>query len=319
MRAPAFPLYADDFFAGSMEMSQAEVGAYIRLLCHQWNRGSIPVEPEKQQRLAGGPVSVDVLSKFPAGPDGLLRNERLERERVNKQEYHEHQRLKGIASGEARRREALNREGTTVEPRLNHGSSSVGIRLQPEGNLPSPSPIPFPVPLSKREGNARAPEPPKQATPPPDGMPVEFPPGFPKTEEAAKLAAASAGCSEEFAAAEWNLAAGRGGRDAKEAAIRSWPHHLKTRHNWAENRRKEQGNRAGTASIPGSGAKANGEVSASVQAIQDNAELGRIEARIKAINESVDSHAEISDEDRVERKRLKERREILKRKLGVTI
>ena len=53
-KAPAFQFYADDFLAGTLEMSQEEVGQFIRLLCHQWNRGSIPVETEKQQRLSLG-------------------------------------------------------------------------------------------------------------------------------------------------------------------------------------------------------------------------------------------------------------------------
>ena len=73
-KAPAFQFYADDFLAGTLEMSQEEVGQFIRLLCHQWNRGSIPVETEKQQRLTGGCVSVDVLVKFRLCEDGLLRN-----------------------------------------------------------------------------------------------------------------------------------------------------------------------------------------------------------------------------------------------------
>lgn len=57
-------LNVDDFIAGTLELSQADVGAYIRLLCYLCTHGSIPNETEKQQRLAGGPVSVDVLSKF---------------------------------------------------------------------------------------------------------------------------------------------------------------------------------------------------------------------------------------------------------------
>ena len=142
MRPPAFQFYADDFLAGTLELSQAEVGSYIRLLCHQWNRGSIPVEPEKQQRLAGGPVSDDVLAKFPVWDDGIRRNRRLEEERAKQAEFREKQRQKGIASGKARR--------TKVEPRLDHGSSAVGTGSEPDGqpeaNSPSPSPSPSPLP-----------------------------------------------------------------------------------------------------------------------------------------------------------------------------
>ena len=138
-KAPAFQFYADDFLAGTMEMSQAEVGAYIRLLCHQWNRGSIPVEAEKQQRLAGGLVSVDVLAKFPADESGLLKNRRMEMERQKQTAYREKQREKGLLSAEARK--GFNRS-------TNRGSTGVPTAAQPEyqpdtqpeGNSPSPSP-----------------------------------------------------------------------------------------------------------------------------------------------------------------------------------
>ena len=138
-KAPAFQFYADDFLAGTMEMSQAEVGAYIRLLCHQWNRGSIPVEAEKQQRLAGGSVSVDVLAKFPADESGLLKNRRMEMERQKQTAYREKQREKGLLSAEARK---------WVNRSTNRGSTGVPTAAQPEyqpdtqpeGNSPSPSP-----------------------------------------------------------------------------------------------------------------------------------------------------------------------------------
>ena len=139
-RAPAFLFYVDDFLAGTLDMSQEDVGAYIRLLCYQWNRGSIPVEPEKQQRLAGGSVSVDVLAKFRLQPDGRLVNERLERERQRNDRFREFQAEKGRKSAEARKN----------QPKPNHGSTAVQPDTQPNGqpdtqpksNLPSPSPSP---------------------------------------------------------------------------------------------------------------------------------------------------------------------------------
>lgn len=86
-QCPAFQLYASDFLAGTQEMSQEEVGAYIRLLCHQWTRGSIPSDPSKQERLAGGPVSDDVLAKFPVSDGGERRNLRLESYRIKLATY----------------------------------------------------------------------------------------------------------------------------------------------------------------------------------------------------------------------------------------
>ena len=144
-KAPAFQLYTDDFLAGTLDMSQAEVGQLIRLLCHQWNRGSIPVETEKQQRLAGGCVSVDVLAKFDECEDGLLRNIRLESVRTEKGKFLQSQSVKGKLSAEKRRLEALERQkqfnqnSTAVEPVLQPDDQP---DTQPEFNSPSPSPSP---------------------------------------------------------------------------------------------------------------------------------------------------------------------------------
>jgi uncharacterized protein YdaU (DUF1376 family) len=140
-KAPAFQFYADDFLAGTLEMSQEEVGQYIRLLCHQWNRGSIPVETEKQQRLTGGCVSVDVLVKFRLCEDGLLRNERLETVRSEKDRYLQQQSQKGRKSAELRKLASTVVQPDT-QPESNSGSTVVEIRLQPKVNSPSPTPTP---------------------------------------------------------------------------------------------------------------------------------------------------------------------------------
>jgi uncharacterized protein YdaU (DUF1376 family) len=140
-KAPAFQFYADDFLAGTLEMSQEEVGQYIRLLCHQWNRGSIPVETEKQQRLTGGCVSVDVLVKFRLCEDGLLRNERLETVRSEKDRYLQQQSQKGRKSAELRKLASTVVQPDT-QPESNSGSTTVEIRLQPKVNSPSPTPTP---------------------------------------------------------------------------------------------------------------------------------------------------------------------------------
>jgi len=122
-RSPAFQFYADDFLAGTLDLSQEEVGAYVRLLCHQWNRGSIPVETEKQQRLAGGSVSVDVLAKFRLVDGCGLVNDRLEKERAKQAKFRQKQREKGLLSAEARKK----------QPRFNRGSTAVGDSVQPSG------------------------------------------------------------------------------------------------------------------------------------------------------------------------------------------
>ena len=145
-KAPAFQLYTDDFLAGTLEMSQEEVGQFIRLLCHQWNRGWIPVETEKQQRLTGGCVSVEVLVKFRLCEDGFLRNERLESVRTERGLFLQQQSKKGQQSAEKRRLATLenqpevNRTSTEVQPDTQPDGQPTP---QPESNSPSPSPSPI--------------------------------------------------------------------------------------------------------------------------------------------------------------------------------
>ncbi len=77
---PAFQFYADDFVAGTVCFTAEEVGAYIRLLCFQWGNGSIPVRADQVDRIAGCPVSAEVLAKFPSGKNPRMESERLKQE-----------------------------------------------------------------------------------------------------------------------------------------------------------------------------------------------------------------------------------------------
>lgn len=86
---PAFLFYPEDFEAGTAEMSNCEVGMYIRLLCHQWHKSFIPDEPSRiglitrasaDEIASAWPV---VRTKFQVDSSGQLRNARLEQVREN--------------------------------------------------------------------------------------------------------------------------------------------------------------------------------------------------------------------------------------------
>ena len=82
-KSPAFQFYPDDFIGGTCDLSAEEVGTYIRLLCYQWSRESIPVDDiPKLTRIAGSNVTLDVLRKFPDG-----KNAKLESVRNNLNKY----------------------------------------------------------------------------------------------------------------------------------------------------------------------------------------------------------------------------------------
>lgn len=91
-KLPAFLLYATDFIVGTAEMGLAETGAYIKLLCHQWDKGQLPADAQKLHRLVGATTAAEqeavnnVLSKFETKGKHLA-NPRLEAVRNTQKQY----------------------------------------------------------------------------------------------------------------------------------------------------------------------------------------------------------------------------------------
>lgn len=91
--SPAFQFYPHDFLVGTAELTAEETGAYIRLLCYQWAKGSLPNNEAKLAQLASchGNAIASIWHKFRICEDGLLRNERLEKVRESQEEYRKRQ------------------------------------------------------------------------------------------------------------------------------------------------------------------------------------------------------------------------------------
>jgi hypothetical protein len=53
------PLFCDDLIASCVDMSPACFGAYVRLLCYAWTRGSVPDDAAACGRIAGGMEPAD--------------------------------------------------------------------------------------------------------------------------------------------------------------------------------------------------------------------------------------------------------------------
>jgi uncharacterized protein YdaU (DUF1376 family) len=89
-KPPSFDFFPDDFIAGTYHLPADAVGIYVRLLCYQWNNGSIPSDENELARVAG--VDADamrthmrtVMLKFMPDGCGGFKNARLERERDRK-------------------------------------------------------------------------------------------------------------------------------------------------------------------------------------------------------------------------------------------
>ncbi|MEI6195280.1 MAG: DUF1376 domain-containing protein [Verrucomicrobiota bacterium] len=128
-KPPAFQFYADDFLAGTLDLSTEERGAYIVLLCYQWNRGFVPDDDDLIRRIArltqAFPLA-GIKAKFKS-KNGKLRNARMEAERAKQTEFRAKQSRNGAKGGRP------------AKPSLNPDET------QPETRLSSPSPSPSPI------------------------------------------------------------------------------------------------------------------------------------------------------------------------------
>ncbi|MFW6148142.1 MAG: hypothetical protein ACOC6B_07115 [Thermodesulfobacteriota bacterium] len=116
-KAPAFQLYAADFYMDTVGWDVWEVGAYLRLLLYEWINGAIPNDTEVIASIIGEPIpgkskrynakrerflcdfrvkiERNLLKKFhDNGADSLI-NHRLEEERAKQNKYRESLRESG--------------------------------------------------------------------------------------------------------------------------------------------------------------------------------------------------------------------------------
>ncbi len=77
MKDPAFLFYTQDFYTGTVFMTNEQVGKYIRLLCLQHQTGHLE---EKHMLNICGSYDVEIFSKFIRDSDGKYYNERLDKE-----------------------------------------------------------------------------------------------------------------------------------------------------------------------------------------------------------------------------------------------
>ena len=161
-RDPAFPLYADDFLSGTAEMSAEEVGAYIRLLCHQWAKGGLPNDEPRLARMAGligSPSLGYVVAKFAPCPDGYLRHPRLEAIRAEREAFKARQANSGAVGAERR----WGKKPKNGDPNGDPNGKPMATPMAnawPEDGSPSPSPSPITEPTPTPSEPTIPPEPP---------------------------------------------------------------------------------------------------------------------------------------------------------------
>ena len=137
--------YAGDYLASSRVqlLTLEEEGAYIRLLCHCWNAGSIPKDPEQIARLIGKGASTTLATNvatmfIPKGK--VLVHDRLEKYRDERQKWIDKSREGGLKSAEMRKllkKTQKNPREFKVKGGTKGGSRVVADCLQPNGNTSS--------------------------------------------------------------------------------------------------------------------------------------------------------------------------------------
>jgi uncharacterized protein YdaU (DUF1376 family) len=102
---PAFQFYAGDFLVSTTTLSNAEVGAYIRLLCHQWVNGGIPPDLKLISKIVHenvprtGRLMDRIRGKLVLDRDGLLKHPRLEAVRQKQLDYNDIRTVNGSKGG----------------------------------------------------------------------------------------------------------------------------------------------------------------------------------------------------------------------------
>jgi len=125
-KSPAFQLYAADFLIDTAEMTDQEVGVYMRLLCHQWVNESLPNDIDRLSSIARNVLDVwqHIKHKFVLGDDGRLRNHRLEETRRIQREHSEKRRIAGSKGGKAKQANSKPPSKPKAKPKQKGSSSS---------------------------------------------------------------------------------------------------------------------------------------------------------------------------------------------------
>jgi uncharacterized protein YdaU (DUF1376 family) len=124
-------------------MTAEEFGVYWRLVCHSWNKGGLPNDDKRLALMAGqcsGNAVAYAKTKFDVGPDGLLRNARLEKVRAEQQNYSKMQSDKAHLRWDAQH---LKKNGSP-----NHDAGALPVHVP---KLCSPPPTPTPITNRERE------------------------------------------------------------------------------------------------------------------------------------------------------------------------
>jgi hypothetical protein len=124
-KSPSFNFFSADVLVGVSDLTMAERGQYITLLCLQHQKGHLS---RKTMEIAVGAVSDDVLGKFKVDEDGNYYNSRLDKE-VNKKNAFVESRLKNLSNNKGNKPHTDNHMDNHMG---NHTESHMEIEIEIE-------------------------------------------------------------------------------------------------------------------------------------------------------------------------------------------
>jgi len=164
---PAFQFYPNDFVSGTRKMTTTEVGAYMLLLCAQWDDGFVPADDPvalaqtmRCTRTAGAKVWARIREKFIRDDAGRWRNARLEQVRAEQEAFRLRQAQNGARGGRPSKPNSNPNETQTEPkpiPKPNPDESSpisdlqVRTPLPPKGGSRRRQRYPLPDPWRQQE------------------------------------------------------------------------------------------------------------------------------------------------------------------------
>lgn len=103
-KRPAFQFYVERFIVGTSDMTINEIGAYILLLCRQWDKFELPNNTNKLSAIArcSPEIIESLIEKFPIWCDGNRRNIMLETVRNEQYVYRTKKQAAGVIGASKR-------------------------------------------------------------------------------------------------------------------------------------------------------------------------------------------------------------------------
>lgn len=123
-KSPAFQFYVQDFLHGTMTFSAEEIGAYILMLCRQWDKGFVAEKDLEEVTKLPRKKIEKVLTKF-SKKNSRFMNKRMALVKKEKDEYSKKQARSGLQGAKKRWQVPLNQNGNPIKvPMAKNGSSS---------------------------------------------------------------------------------------------------------------------------------------------------------------------------------------------------